>query len=221
MLIKKIAKEEPSKKILVVSRLSRLVNKIKGDVVKARDGDNLTFKTYDDFMQLLVGSVIPASESESNSFIIFDRIRFDCDNNGSGVSFQTKFVDEHLSKLERKKMTDNSIQPLVLWNDEYLSLPLSFGLQTSQREICYNIFLKYEQWRNQETYWDETDRSMYVLKNGPSVLKEDVYLSWVERVKRGEMDLLNEEGDPLDPFFFDMVSTIYQVAVKLVRLLPC
>jgi len=237
LLIKKIAKEEPSKKILVVSRLSRLVNKIKGDVEKARGDDNLTFKTYDDFMQLLVGSVTPASESESDSFIIFDRIRFDCD--GSGVSFKTEFVDGHLSKLERKKMTDNSIQPLVLWNaictiksnarcaitkcpltlNEYLSLPLSFGLQTNQREICYNIFLKYEQWRSQETYWDETDRSMYVLKNGPSVLKEDVYLSWVERVKRGEMDLLNEEGDPLDPFFFDMVSTIHQVAVKLVRLL--
>jgi len=115
LLIKKIAKEEPSKKILVVSRLSRLVNKIKGDVEKARDDDNLTFKTYDDFMQLLVGSVVPASESESNSFIIFDRIRFDCED-GSGVSFKTKFVDGHLSNLERKKMTDNSIQPLVLWN---------------------------------------------------------------------------------------------------------
>ena len=225
LLIKKIAKEEPSKKILVVSRLSRLINKIKGDVQKARAGDNLTFATYDDFMQLLVGSVIPTNESESNSFITFDRIRFDCDG-GSGVSFQTEFVDGHLSMLERKKMTDNSIQPLVLWNaictiksnarcaitkcpltlNEYLSLPLSFGLQTSQREICYSIFLKYEQWRNQKFYWDETDRSMYVQKHGPSVFKEEVYQSWVERVKRGEMDLLNEDGNPLHPFFFDMVS---------------
>ena len=228
MLIKKIAKEEPSKKILIVSRLSRLVNVIKSAIENARDAglENLTFMTYDELLKQLSRRVVP-SESEFKSFITFDRIRFDCEDN-AGVSFLTEFVEKYLSKLERKKMDDNSIQPLTLWHaivtiksnakcaitksalslDEYLTLPSSFGLQKKQREISYQLFLKYEQWREQNLYWDETDRTMYVLKHGPSVFKEEVYLSWTERVvKRGEMDLLDEEGDPLHPFFFDMVST--------------
>lgn len=227
MLIKKVSREEPSKKILIISRLSRLVNVIKSAVENSRDAglENLTFMTYDELLKQLSRRVVPSSESDSKLFITFDRIRFDCEDN-AGVSFLAKFVDVYLSKLERKKMNDNSIQPLTLWHaiitiksnarcaitksvlslEEYLALPSSFGLQKKQREISYQLFLKYEQWREQNLYWDETDRTIYVLKHGPSVFKEEVYLSWTERVKRGEMDLLDEEGDPLHPFFFDLVS---------------
>lgn len=223
-----MVREEPSKKILIVSRLSRLVNVIKSAVENARDAglENLTFMTYDELLKQLARRVAPSSESDSKLFITFDRIRFDCEDS-AGISFLSEFVEEYLSKLERKKMDDNSIQPLTLWHaivtiksnvkcsisksslslEEYLALPSSFGLQKKQREISYQLFLRYEQWREQKSYWDETDRTMYVLKHGPNVFREEPYLSWTERVvKRGEMDLLDEEGDPLHPFFFDMVS---------------
>lgn len=47
---------------------------------------------------------------------------------------------------------------------------------------------------------------MYVLRHGPSVFSDDKFVPWTERVEAmGEIDLLDGDGDPLHPFFFDMI----------------
>ena len=188
--------------------------------------ENLTFTTYDQLLQLLASRVVPDDDSLFQSFITFNRIRFDCDSEASGISFSTDFA-ERCSKLERKKMSDNSIEPLTLWHamvtiksharcastkspltrEEYVALPPSFGLQQNQRELCYELFLKYETWRQQGGFWDEFDRVTYVLRHGPSVYRDATYMSWKDRLKRGEVELLDEEGSPMHPFFFDMVAS--------------
>lgn len=89
---------------------------------------------------------------------------------------------------------------------EYLDLPLTFGLTEDQRLVCYKLYEKYEKWRENESYWDEMDRTLYILEHGPSVYREEEMISWSNRVnKRGEIDLLDDEGKPLYPFFFKRV----------------
>ena len=225
LIIKKVAQEDPSRKVLVVSRLSRLVNIIKTAVEERRDDgvDNQSFTTYDDLLQLLSRRVVPDKDYEYKSFVQFDRVRFDCDD--SNVSFSRQFVADHLNTNERRDMSKNLIEELTLWHaiiviksqakcatskqplslDDYLALPASFGLTGTQRELCYALFLKYEQWRESERYWDEMDRVLYVLKFGPSVFKDDHFIPWAHRVNKfGQMDLLDDEGEPLYPFFYDI-----------------
>ncbi|KAL7541991.1 hypothetical protein ACHAXR_011413 [Thalassiosira sp. AJA248-18] len=226
LIIRKVASEERSRHVLVVSRLPRLVNIIKTAVEEKRDDDvnNLSFTTYDDLVQLLVRRVVPDDVSQWKSFVQFDRVRFDCDD--SNVSFSRKFVAGYLNTTERNHMANNMIEPLTLWNtiiviksqakcastkkplslDDYTSLPPSFGLTEEQRQLCYGIFLKYQDWLESKNYWDEIDRVHYVLTHGPSVFREEHFTPWADRVNRfGEMDLLNGEGEPLYPFFYDVV----------------
>ncbi|KAL7533695.1 LOW QUALITY PROTEIN: hypothetical protein ACHAWF_004591 [Thalassiosira exigua] len=115
LLIKKVSGEEPSRHVLVVSRLPRLVNIIKAAVKDKRNGgvDNLTFTTYDDLIQMLVRRVVPNKESQYESFVRFDRIRFDCAERN--ISFHRQFVNGHLNSKEKKEMSKNMIDPLTLW----------------------------------------------------------------------------------------------------------
>jgi len=245
LIIKKVAQEDPSRKVLVVSRLSRLVNIIKTAVEERRDDgvDNQSFTTYDDLLQLLSRRVVPDKDYEYKSFVQFDRVRFDCDD--SNVSFSRQFVAGHLNTNERREMSKNLIEELTLWHaiiviksqakcatskqplslDDYLVLPASFGLTGTQRELCYALFLKYEQWRESERYWDEMDRVLYVLKFGPSVFKDDHFIPWAHRVNKfGQMDLLDDEGEPLYPFFYDIGKCIlccYMLFTSCVLTLKC
>ena len=226
-MIKKVSKEESHRRILVISRLPRLVNHISTAVQQTRDDsvENVSFSTYDDLMQLLARRVVPDDDSDYMSFVRFDQVRYDCDSD-SGISFCREFIITHLSDKERKQMATNMIEPLTLWNaiitikshaqcaitktplelDDYMKLPPSFGLTQDQRELCYDLFLKYKDWQKHGSHWDEVDRSIYVLKFGPSVFREDHFIPWTERVnQRGEMNLLDEDGNPLYPFFFDLV----------------
>ena len=123
-------------------------------------------------------------------------------------------------------MSEMQVEPLTLWHaittikshakcaltksslerKDYLELPQSFGLTVIQRKMCYDLYEKYESWRESEGCWDEVDRSMYILKHGPSVFREKDFVPWAERVnRRGEVDLLDEEGSPLWPFLYDNV----------------
>lgn len=226
LMIRKVAREEPSRHVLVVTRLPRLVDVIKTAVEEERSGsvEMLSFTTYDDLLQLLARRVVPDDNFHCESFVHFNRIRFDCDD--SNISFSRQFVCEFLNNKERKEMESHEIEPSTLWHaiiviksnsncarikqplslDDYLGLPISFGLSETQRELCYDLFLKYEDWRRKGHYWDEMDRVLYVLTHGPSVFREDKFISWAARVNRlGEMDLLDDEGTPQYPFFYDVV----------------
>ncbi|KAL7538711.1 hypothetical protein ACHAXR_008739 [Thalassiosira sp. AJA248-18] len=226
LMIKKVSQEDASRKVLVVSRLPRLVNIIKTAVEERRgDGaDNQSFTTYEDLLQLLARRVVPVEDSQYKAFVQFDRVRFDCD--GSNVSFSRHFIDGYLNTKEKKQMATNLIESLTLWHaiiviksqakcattklpltiDDFVALPPSFGLTEVQRQLCHDLFIKYEQWRESEHYWDEMDRVLYILKCGPSVFRDDRFIPWTDRVNRfGEMDLLNDEGEPLYPFFYDIV----------------
>ena len=177
-MIKKVSQEDQSRKVLVVSRLPRLINIIKTAVEERRDDGvhNQSFTTYEELLQLLARRVVPDLDSDYKSFVQFDRIRFDCDE--SNISFFRQFISEYLNTKEKKDMSTNSIEALTLWHaiiviksqskcailkepltlDDYLALPQSFGLTANQRQFCYSLFLKYEHWRESERYWDEMDR---------------------------------------------------------------
>ena len=226
LMIRKVACEEPSRRVLIVTRLPRLVNIIKTAVEEKRENsvNNLTFTTYDELLQLLVRRVVPDDDTKYESFVQFDRIRFVCDE--SSVSFSRAFFAEHLNNKELKQMKSQGIEPITLWHalivikscakcaltkkslslDDYIALPSSFGLTETQRRLCYEFFIKYEQWRHDGRYWDEMDRVQYVMMHGPTVFRDDKFIPWAERVNRfGEMDLLDDEGVPMFPFFFDTV----------------
>lgn len=178
------------------------------------------------FFYRLARRVVPDEDSQYKSFVRFDKVNFDCDDD-SGISFNTKFVGEYLSEKERKKMLDASIEPLTLWShistiksnatcvktkapltrEEYAALPPSFGLSDEQRQVCYDMFITYEAWIERGQYWDEACRALYVFQFGPSVYRDELFTPWVTRVNKwGEVDLLNDDGNPLFPFFFDCVS---------------
>lgn len=107
-----------------------------------------------------------------------------------------------------KSSANCSITKRPLTRDEYVS-SRAFGLSQSQREQCYDLFIKYERWREYHKCWDESDRVMYVIKHGPSVYNDVEFISWSQRVRRYydcvQEDILDDEGGPLYPFFFDMV----------------
>ena len=71
-MIRKVSQEHPSRRILVVSRLQRLVKIIKTAVEEKRSDkgiDNVTFFTYDELLQQLARAVIPDEESQQQTFI--------------------------------------------------------------------------------------------------------------------------------------------------------
>ena len=226
-MIKKIAQEKSSGRTLVVSRLSRLVGIVKAAVEEKRDdgSENITYLTYEDLLQLLARRVVPDDDSDYQSFVLFDKVYYDCDDE-SGISFNKKFVDCYLSDKERKRMSDALVEPLTLWfaiitikshascvatkmsltRDEYLALPVSFGLSENQRHLCYDMFTVYQEWCDKFSYWDEASRALYVLTYGPSAYRDANFVPWTHRVNSGgEYDLLDEDGAPQFPFFFDKI----------------
>ena len=68
LMTKKIVSVASERKVLVVSRLNRLISVIKGAMEHERDSSNITFSTYDDFLSLLARSVTPESESDEQIF---------------------------------------------------------------------------------------------------------------------------------------------------------
>ena len=128
LMIKKVAQEDPSSNILVLSRLTRLVNIIKTAVDEKRDdgGENISFSTYEEHLQQLARRVVPDEDSDYKSFVHFSKVHYDCDSE-SGTSFYKEFINgehnernekkgkKYCSDRERKKMKDASIEALTLW----------------------------------------------------------------------------------------------------------
>ena len=227
LMVRKICHEDPSQRILVVSRLPRLVNAIKTAVEEKRSDDtrHVSFLTYEKLLQLLAKRVSPDDDSQRRSFVRFDQVHFDCDED-VGTSFFRQFVGKYINDNERKAMNESNLEALTLWQaittiksqaecaatkqalslEAYIGLPSRFGLAQPQREVCYDLFEKYELWKSVEAGWDEADRSIYILTHGPSVYRDSVFIPWRDRVNRGgEIDLLDDEGGPRAPFCFDMV----------------
>jgi hypothetical protein len=231
LMIKKVISEPLEKRILVVARLPRLVSEIRRAVSAERDVSNVTFSTYNDLLALLAREATPYNGADRFYFSTLTQIHFG-ETTGTGlsssVSFVEGFVQKCLEENERTAMRANHIEPITLWTairdiksnvkcslskhplsrEEYLSLSASFGLRKEQREFVYDLFLRYEEWRQSgRSKWDDADRVLYIFKYGTSVFREKEFLSWEERAfKRGEIELLEADGDsPLAPFFYHMV----------------
>lgn len=228
-MIRKVTSVDVAKRILVVSRLSRLVSFVKAAVDAERDTSNVAFFTYEDLLNHLSRRVEPP-ETSKRTFSTFNQVHFG-ETTGTGASssinFEIDFVEKFLEGGERNAMKTNLLEPITLWGafrvikshvkcsetkvplspDDYLQLPRSFGLNKEQRTLVYKLFLRYEEWLEYETFkWDEADRVFYILKYGPSVFAESSFVSWEERAfQRGEMELLEDGEMPLAPFFYHMV----------------
>jgi hypothetical protein len=70
LVTKKIVSVASEQKILVVSRLSRLISVIKSVVEHEGDSSNVTFSTYDDLLSLLARSMTPQSESDKQKIFL-------------------------------------------------------------------------------------------------------------------------------------------------------
>lgn len=112
LLIKKVAAERPDKKILVVTRLSRLIKMIKTKVEETRkEGlENVIYYQYDELMQLLSRQITP-QDGDYRSFGQFEQVKFD----SGSLSFEGNFMQDCLNDRERKNMKKLSIEPLSLW----------------------------------------------------------------------------------------------------------
>jgi len=252
-MIRKLQQEAPGNRILVLSRLPRLIKTIKVAVEEERDdnGENMTFTTYDEHLQFMARRLIPDDENDKRSFLGHHQVKFESseEDTDKRPSFSIDFIGKQivekekkkkestkskrnaekekkkasefsLTEKDRKQMNSEKIEPLTAWQaiisiksnaqcantkvpltrEEYVS-SRAFGLSEKQRELCYDLFLKYEKWRKHNRYWDETDRVMYVLKHGPNVFREEKFIPWIYQVK----DVLDDDGLPLYPFFFDIV----------------
>ena len=225
-MIKKVASESVHKKILVVSRLSRLVSFVKSAVGEERDTSNVTFSTYDDLLTRLTRRIKPKVASEKRDFSAFSQVQF-CETTGTGaastVSFQKDFVESFLERGERKSMEANSLRPITLWSafrtikssvrcsitkaplekEEYMALPSSYGLNSAQRAMVYEMFSRYEEWLGSGgAKWDEADRVYYILRFGGTVFSDERYISWEERAfKFYEEGIVDQHRKPVWPFF--------------------
>jgi len=223
-LIKKLIDEDVTKKVVVISRLPRLISFIKSAVADERDCRNVEFFTYDEMLTAMTRIVKTENAVAVHVFPSFLQVSFAESSNG--VSFERDFVGSILQASEWQRMADSSIQPLLLWEafrviksnalcarmkrpmkrDEYLRLPGSYGLTMQQRHIVYDLFLQYTSWMTSgKPKWDEADRVMHVLKNGPTPFQDEDFLSWEERYRRGEPGLVDRDGVPCSPFFYDLV----------------
>jgi hypothetical protein len=231
LMIKKVISMDVERKILVLSRLTRLVSEIKRAVEAERDGSNVCFSTYDDLLALLAKSVTPTEESEHHVFSAFFQVQFGSTKEtgaASSTSFLDDFVHGYLGMKEHTVMKNNVFEPMTLWTafrtikssarcaltkaplsrEEYIALPDSFCLRSDQRMLVYDLYLQYEEWLSSERFnWDEADRVLYILKWGASVFSDHEFISWEERAfQRGEFELVEEDGEtPLAPFFYDTV----------------
>mmetsp|Transcript_14131 Transcript_14131/g.25605 ORF Transcript_14131/g.25605 Transcript_14131/m.25605 type:complete len:611 (+) Transcript_14131:567-2399(+) len=230
LLMTKKVSVASEQKILVVSRLSHLISVIKGAVEHERDSSNVTFSTYDDLLLLLGRSVTPQSESDKQNFPLFSQVQYLSTIHpgaNSSVNFLDGFVGGFLTRRERKVMDENLVEPMTLWTafrtikssarcsltkqplhqNDYMKLREAFDLIPEQRNVLYDLYLRYEEWLEQLSYkWDEADRLLYILKLGPSVFSEHSFKSWERWAYHfGEIELLEEDCEaPLSPIFYDM-----------------
>lgn len=187
LMTKKIVSVASEQKILVVSRLSRLISVIKSVVEHEGDSSNVTFSTYDDLLSLLARSVTPQSESDKHNFPLFSQVQYVSTTHpgaDSSVNFLHGFFGGFLTRRERKVMNENLVEPMTLWiafrtiksrarcsltkqplpQNDYMKLPKAFDLTPEQRNLVYDIYLRYEEWLERGSYkWDEADRVLYIL----------------------------------------------------------
>jgi len=228
LLIQKVACEVgPHRRILVVTRLPRLISFIKGGV-RAQCGisTGVDYYTYNDLMTNLARRC--HADDKHTTFSAFNQVTYD-DTTGTGasatgLSFQREFVEGHLSVIELSSMSRHDIEPLTLWTafreikghvncsitkkplerEMFMTLPKSFGLNHTQRSIAYDLYERYDAWLHQSErlLWDEADRVMYVMKFGGNVFADSEFVPWEERsFKWGEEGLVGSDGLPLMPFY--------------------
>jgi len=218
-IAKMIMMLDAHEKVLVVSRLPRLVSAIKARIKdECTNFRNITFSTYENIFHTLAKEATPPT-GEQQSFPMFSKVTYN--------SFQD-FID-FLTDGERKKMRNLFIVSETLWThirtimsnsaclknfqpltcEEYKKLPAIFGLSQPQRELVYNLFCEYQKWMDMgDRKWDEADRVLYILKFGGCGLfrNNNPFVFWKERYLHGEgEDLVDDEGGPLAPFFFHKV----------------
>ena len=232
ILMQKVASDSaPYKKMLIVARLPRLVGFIKAGV-KAQKGlsVNCDYFTYDELLTFLARRCCPEEASDERTFSVFNQIHFsETTGTGSesGMSFQNAFIDGYLNSSERSVLCKGGLEPLTIWTairvikshasvshshrplsrDEYMSLPKVFGLDPTQRNLAYDIYLKYCDFTQgaDRFLWDEADRVLHCLKYGGNVFSDPDFVSWAERAfKWGETGLADENGLPKAPFYSDV-----------------
>lgn len=139
---------------------------------------------------------------------------------------QQDFVEEFLQAEERRRMADCSLKPVLLWEafrvikssvlcaktkqhltqEEYMGVPVSYGLSAEQRHIVHGLFFRNDHWITSYSLWDEADRLLYIFRWGPGVFADEYFFSWQERAfKCGELDLTDDDGMPNAQFFYDSV----------------
>lgn len=229
LMTKKISSMASEQKILVVARLPRLISAIKSAVENERDASNVAFTTYEELLGRLSRSVKPSNDSDCRNFSAFSQVTFGgATVLGPSVNFVEVFLYGYLTPKERKLLEQAQVEPMTLWTafraiksrascaatkkpicrTEYMALPASFRLGDKQREIVYDMYLRYEAWLSDGIFkWDEADRVQYILKWGPSVFSDSSFCSWAKRAySMGEVQLLAADGNtPLSPFFYDRV----------------
>lgn len=226
--MRKIISEDETKKLLFVSRLSRLVSAVKTRVETDRDGKNVTFTTYDDLMTQLVRCLSRTQNTtnidERTQFSIFSQVTFSGTADSISPSFEIEFYSNYLNDGERMTLKKNQIESMTLWGafrviksnikcaeskrhltvNEYVDLPQSFGLNENQRKLVYKIYLRYEEWLREGNFkWDEADRVMYILMSAGHVFNDKDFISWEERsYHRGEEGFVDQDNVPLAPFYY-------------------
>jgi len=230
LMVEKITHTDIENKLLVVSRLPRLVSAIRTRVEESRDPSNVTCITYNDLMSHLLRCIVVDDENDQINFSTFSQVHF-CETTSTGGSgsnsFERDFFYTFLDDGERKEMKALNLEPIRLWGsfriiksdtqcslfkrhltrDEFLALPKSFGLKQKQRDLAFNMYLRYEEWLRHDNFkWDEADRVLYILRFAGNVFAESRFVSWHERTYQlGEEGLVGADNMPLAPFFFHMV----------------
>ena len=118
----------------MVTRLPRLIQFVKSQVRELLSKsnassdepreiymDNMTFTTYNNFMETLVKTVNETIYENDNlertgrmTFVEFLEVRYDCSEK-QAKSFKEKFFECNLTDSTKKRLKDASIEPLTLW----------------------------------------------------------------------------------------------------------
>ena len=129
LMTKKIISISSTQRILVVTRLPRLLSAIKSMVQEGRNIENVTFKVYDDLLSELARST-PTPEAKSRQFRPFSQVLYGDmrstggedgltrtreDGHGTKREFLQDFVLDYLSEQDRKKMKALRLEPLTLY----------------------------------------------------------------------------------------------------------
>lgn len=222
ILIQKCISEDPDKRILVVSRLSRLISFVKSAVGnEKRDTSNISFLTYEDLLNHLSRRVNPMEESAVWTFAAFHQVHLgEMTRTGaaSSISFEQDSVNGFLEEGKRNAMKKHLVEPITLWGafrviklnvkcsetkaplsrEDYLELPRSFGLDEIQCALVYQLYMQYSEWLNTGPFkWDEADRTLYIFQHSLSVFSDPEFISWEHRAfQLGQTDVLEDDDMP-------------------------